>query len=297
MGIAHLLKNVKHPDNVIVVGDDLLKKIQAELILMMKDVVSVFDEAGIKWFLSGGSVLGAVRHQGFIPWDDDIDIFMERADFEKFRSVFEEKIGDKYRLRMPGDKGYVLTLPQIQKKNTKVKCIQSVDDCDEGLALDIFILENTYNDPIRRGIHGLFSTYYLFICSAMRMEACKNTILQFSQNDERVKEAVEKRARNAKLFRNHTCEEWHYKAYRYFSHVNKRGKKLVCPSGIKHFFGELYDSTVFDVPSKVDFAGEKWNAPTPPEAYLISRYGEDFMTPPKEEDKEQHVFLELDLGE
>ena len=121
MGIAHLLKNVKHPDNVIVVGDDLLKKIQAELILMMKDVVSVFDEAGIKWFLSGGSVLGAVRHQGFIPWDDDIDIFMERADFEKFRSVFEEKIGDKYRLRMPGDKGYVLTLPQIQKKNTKVR--------------------------------------------------------------------------------------------------------------------------------------------------------------------------------
>ena len=49
----------------------------------MKEIAVILEEEGIKWTLSGGSILGAVRHKGFIPWDDDIDVFMTREEFEK----------------------------------------------------------------------------------------------------------------------------------------------------------------------------------------------------------------------
>lgn len=297
MGIAHVLKSVKNTENVVVVDDELLSILHNQLLDMMKDIVKVCNSNDIKWFLSGGSVLGAVRHRGFIPWDDDIDIFMERNDFEKFKVIFNKELGNKYRLRLPGDEGYILGLPQIQKLGTKVKPIQSTEDCCEGLFVDIFLLENTYNDSFRRFFHGLFSTFYLFVDSSLRMEACRKTIYQYSPDDKYVKKEVEKRAKFSFLFHFRSFEKWLLKSDNCFSHVNKRGKYLVCPSGAKHFFGELYDSCMFDEPAMVNFEGEKWNAPNPPEKYLESRFGQGYMTIPKEEDREQHIYLELDLGE
>lgn len=72
-------------------------------------------ENDISWCLSGGSILGAVRHGGFIPWDDDIDIFMTRKNFEKLYRIFPKE-NCEYEIRRPGDKGYLLHYPQIIKK-------------------------------------------------------------------------------------------------------------------------------------------------------------------------------------
>ena len=69
-------------------SDETLKKLQNELLLMLIDVKSVCDSCQINYMLSGGSMLGAVRHQGFIPWDDDIDIMMLRSEYERFKDSF-----------------------------------------------------------------------------------------------------------------------------------------------------------------------------------------------------------------
>ena len=99
---------MKDPENnvelskVVVLCDDDVKLIQKYLLIMFDDIVGVLDELGIEWQLSGGSALGAIRHKGFIPWDDDIDINIKRLDVCKFASRFEEKYGDLYWVKVPG---------------------------------------------------------------------------------------------------------------------------------------------------------------------------------------------------
>ena len=65
---------------------------------MFVDIKRICDKHNLILMLSGGSALGAVRHKGFIPWDDDIDLMMPRDDYDKFIDLFEEELGEKYYL-------------------------------------------------------------------------------------------------------------------------------------------------------------------------------------------------------
>ena len=64
--------------DIIFLDEEGLKKYQAELLKMISDIFKFFDEHEIHYSLSGGSILGAIRHKGFIPWDDDVDINIPR---------------------------------------------------------------------------------------------------------------------------------------------------------------------------------------------------------------------------
>ena len=73
-------------------NQEYLSKLHSEILIIMDEIHRVCVENGLKYYLVGGSLLGAVRHKGFIPWDDDIDIGMPRADLEKFCRLAEEKL-------------------------------------------------------------------------------------------------------------------------------------------------------------------------------------------------------------
>ena len=60
------------------------KKVQEHILDIFRDIIRVCDELDINYFIMGGTALGAVRHGGFIPWDDDLDIGMLRTDYERF---------------------------------------------------------------------------------------------------------------------------------------------------------------------------------------------------------------------
>ena len=73
------------------------RHIDAVLVDMLKKIIDLCDEAGITYFLDGGSLLGAVRDNGIIPWDDDIDIVMFRDDYDRFRELFQVRYkGSRY---------------------------------------------------------------------------------------------------------------------------------------------------------------------------------------------------------
>ena len=67
-----------------------VRMLQMKLLEMLKDIDKVCQKHQIPYWMSGGSALGAVRHQGFIPWDDDMDIAMMREDYEAFQKVVKE---------------------------------------------------------------------------------------------------------------------------------------------------------------------------------------------------------------
>ena len=84
-----------------------LREIQLVELDILKRLVQIFEIHNIHYILCGGTMLGAVRHQGFIPWDDDIDILVPRDDYERLKSLArrENEKSQSLRLRLPGDKG------------------------------------------------------------------------------------------------------------------------------------------------------------------------------------------------
>ena len=79
-------------NNIIQLNDEELRAYQKCLLEIGKDVIAFFDEEKIDYSLSGGSILGAIRHKGFIPWDDDIDLNVTRAGYNKMIKIFEKKL-------------------------------------------------------------------------------------------------------------------------------------------------------------------------------------------------------------
>ena len=81
-----------------------LEKIHSVLFDMLREIASLCDKYEIEYFLDSGTLLGAVRHQDFIPWDDDADIAMKRSEYEKFLKVADE-LPKPYLLIQPQDYG------------------------------------------------------------------------------------------------------------------------------------------------------------------------------------------------
>lgn len=295
--VVYALKTVKYSDNVVVVEDSLLKKIQDYLLFMMADIAKTLEKHEIKWCLSGGSIIGAVRHHGFIPWDSDIDLFMEREEFEKFKSIFDTELGDRYELKLPGDKGYILHLPQIHDRRTKLQEIQSVGDECGGICIDIFIYENTYDNKFLRTLHGIESSFYLFVDSVIRMKLCRDNLMKFTNTDQDVRATVDKRAKYAILFSFRPLEKWLRSSIRCFSKVKKKGRYVVVPSGGHHFFGEVFERDKMCEYILTDFESEKWYIPKGYDYYLRLRYGEDYMTMPDESEIERHIYAKIEFPE
>ena len=76
--------------------DTSLRTLQLFELKMLKDIVNVCDSNGITYYLCSGTLLGAVRHQGFIPWDDDVDIAMPYEDYKRFLKIGQELLGESY---------------------------------------------------------------------------------------------------------------------------------------------------------------------------------------------------------
>lgn len=75
-----------------------LQKIELEI---LKDVAEVCKKHNIQFFLGEGTLLGAIRHKGFIPWDDDVDLIMERSEYERFLEVAQAELGEGYQVQHP----------------------------------------------------------------------------------------------------------------------------------------------------------------------------------------------------
>lgn len=123
-----------------------VREVQLVLLEMLKDIDALCQKHHINYWLTGGSALGAVRHKGFIPWDDDADIGMMREDYERFVKVVHE-LGDGYVAQnFDIDDRYNVVVPmKVRKKGTYCEEVNSLlknkcTECD-GLFIDIFVLD------------------------------------------------------------------------------------------------------------------------------------------------------------
>jgi len=104
------------------------QKLMQILLDIMQDVHIACVRNDIKYGIVGGTALGAVRHKGFIPWDDDFDIAMSRKEYNHFKDIFEKELGDKYILECPNYKKVdsKTAFAKIHKKGTQLWEVQDV---------------------------------------------------------------------------------------------------------------------------------------------------------------------------
>ena len=126
-----------------------LKKLQNVELEILKDFIKLCDKHNIDYFGIAGTGIGAIRHKGFIPWDDDIDIALRRNDYDKFIKVVKEELSDKYTiLNAEENENYPLMTTRMMKKGTKFREYALKDiDCELGIFLDIYSFDNISDDP------------------------------------------------------------------------------------------------------------------------------------------------------
>ena len=101
-------------------NDEIKIKYKEKILGVLKYCISFFDEHDIKWFIACGSAIGTIRHRGMIPWDDDIDIYMPRSDYNKLYELKDEMLVDGFRFACLKDDDYPLSFGKVIDDNTTV---------------------------------------------------------------------------------------------------------------------------------------------------------------------------------
>ena len=125
-----------------------IQKIQEIELENLRELKRVCDAIGVQFFVYGGSLIGAVRHQGFVPWDDDLDIGMLRADYDKFISEAPKHLSEKYYLQTPySDKKTPYFYTKLRKNGTK--CVEYAAhrlNIHHGIYVDIYPIDELPNE-------------------------------------------------------------------------------------------------------------------------------------------------------
>ena len=124
-------------------NETILRRLQLCELEILGEFIRICEKHKLRYYLAGGTLLGAVRHGGFIPWDDDIDVEMPRKDYDLFAKYCSEELNERYFYQSADtDKNYFLTYAKLRKNNT---CFYEERFANskfhKGIFIDIFPLD------------------------------------------------------------------------------------------------------------------------------------------------------------
>ena len=134
-------------------GDTVLHYVQKVQLELLKKVDDLCRKNGIRYMAIHGTLLGAVRHKGFIPWDDDVDIAMLREDYERFIQACEEQLNDDYFLQTPENDQSCFYGGYCKLRDNRTSALEYKNtgkDCNQGIWIDILPLDHCPRDEQRR---------------------------------------------------------------------------------------------------------------------------------------------------
>lgn len=294
MNMTQIMLNSKLPLRELT--DEESAKLKQTLLEMYRDILSVCEKNGLICYLGGGSCLGAIRHNGFIPWDDDLDLNMFRGEYTQLPSLLEKEFPGKYKIVGPG---YTLNNPynfiKVEKIGTSLKSIFDDDKDNSGIGIDIFPMDDIPKNTLHNKIHGIIlnAIFYIAICTKLFQKPSMADKVLASVKVGKRKLRLRKFVGFLFSWRSYT--KWNLIGDRIASKSYKTDMMTI-PSGRKHYFGEIQSKSVFFPPVKHNFESIDANIPNNYDKYLSALYG-DYMQIPPPEKREKHFIIEINFGE
>lgn len=271
-----------------------IEKIQAIELDILKQVLEILKKHDLTYYMLGGTLLGAVRHQGFIPWDDDIDIGLPRPDYERFLTCARRELSAPYRLHDIREKDSDYCYYYARVENTDFRLLRSaaLKQSEVYVWIDIFPLDGVPSDEEERN-------RWLKSCRKKQLLFNYSQFSYYGAASERKtgKSGLKKFLRNAAFqlqLEKLISTEWCWKR------LDKALKKYdfdQC-SKLINFCGhwgvkEMFDKSVYGAGRQYRFEDIMLNGPENYDFVLTQMYG-DYMTPPPDADKDQHFVCLLD---
>jgi len=282
-------------EGAIPVEGDRLVRLQRRLASILDDMLLVASDVGARLILGGGTALGAARHGGFIPWDDDLDVNMPRSDWTRFRDAFRSRFGDRYAIYEPGTPAdYGLCFPRIRLAGTNFVTREDVVNpppCT-GVFVDVFLSENVPDSAVLRRLHGWGSLAIGFLYSCRKAFAERRALRAWGLTGGvfRLKRVVGFFLAGVSLGRWTRIWNWWNGLCR-----NESSRFVTYPVGRRHYFGELAARAELSPGLPRPFEGRQCPCAAGLEAYMTRLYGPDYLTPPPPERRERHVVFGFDL--
>lgn len=267
----------------------ILDKLHKTEINILDEIVEICKKNNLEYFLVGGTLLGAVRHKGFIPWDDDLDIGMPREDYEKFLKIAKNELKENYILDCyKNNKKYWLSFAKIRIKNTEyVEKDVAQYSTENGIWVDIFPLDNTKKE------NSLILKVQWQIIKLFKIIASNK--LQVEQKVTNIKEFIRKVVR--KITNIQTLMSVFNKIMKL---QNNKNNKYFINFGSQYGIKKQTHLKEKYMPTKeLEFEGKMYKVPNDSDYVLTKIYGKNYMQLPPIEKRVTHnpVSIKFEDGE
>ena len=302
-----MMKSYKALLNETAKGTSELRELsQEESLSLKKCILDIFravsktcNEHNLTYMLAGGSCLGAVRHQGFIPWDDDLDLLMPRPDYEEFLSLISQGVlGPEYDYSYPdGIHDSPAMFLKIYKKGTRLVSFgDSAGDYPQKVFIDVFPLDGMPSNPLFRWLKGHIADFIrlsanMVLESGNKSEAEK----RFISSNIQLKRVVKRRRMLGRILSIFSHCKWVFWFDRFVCNKDMSGM-IGIPTGRKLYNGEVFNHSVYLPVSYGQFETISVPLPNNTAQYLTNLY-RNYMEVPPEEKRERHFFFEIEIPE
>lgn len=270
-----------------------LRQVQLTQLSIAKEIKRICDDHDIEYFLDSGTLLGAVRHKGFIPWDDDMDIAMTRENYDKFLAVAKVELDSRFFLQTwETDKNYPMPFAKIRLNGTKyVENVFEKAQMHQGIYVDVFPYDVW---PQKKRKQKKVWRKRLFL-QAMIMMKCH--YLKFKSN------AVWKYVLKSIMF----TAIWFLSLFCSKKYLISKYNHMVQKTNMKNAESDmLYEQTVnfkfgywviprscFEQSIELAFEDEVFRCPKNYDEYLTVAYGEYMQLPPEDKRENGHGIIEV----